>query len=187
MLPCLGFPGPAPRSLPLCMPLTPRHWRNCKVIESMPSAVSSWIKSLQEVAKREDSWNIIPLGWPCSFYNLWRGCEPVWFCLAVGIWPASCRLPTLGLKSLIYKTILRPAALYGVECWPTTKTTEKTTCDGNKNDVMDPWFCTLGPNQEYIETTTGNYSHYREDAGTQTTLVRTRTAHEPIHSCQLDL
>jgi len=29
------------------------------------------------------------------------------------------------LKSLIYKNIVQPVALYGAECWPTTKTAEE--------------------------------------------------------------
>lgn len=45
------------------------------------------------------------------------------------------RVP-LSLKGKVYRMVVRPAVLYGSECWPIKKTGSYTIIDRNRNDVI---------------------------------------------------
>jgi len=71
-------------------------------------------------------------------------------------------------------------ALYDGKCCPTTKTTEQKLHMMEMKMLHKNLVNQVGLNKEYInKTTTGNYSCYYENAGTQTTLVWTRTVCKP--------
>ena len=55
---------------------------------------------IQEVARRADSWNMIPLGGHAVILQFVKGLRAGWFCLATQIWPAGRRLLTSGIHLL---------------------------------------------------------------------------------------
>ena len=53
------------------------------------------------------------------------------------------------LKGKFYRTAIRPAMLYGAECWPTKKTTCSTDkCRGNAYVVLDLRSYKKGPSSK---------------------------------------
>jgi len=56
--------------------------------------------SLQEVARRVDSKNVIPHSGPYSYYHLVKGLRAGWFCLAGWTRPVGRRLPTPVLHAI---------------------------------------------------------------------------------------
>ena len=52
----------------------------------------------------------------------------------------------LRVKGKVYKTIVRPAMMYGTETWAVKKSQEKVGCGGNEDVKMDEWSHQAGHN-----------------------------------------
>ena len=57
---------------------------------------------------------------------------------------------SLRVKGKVYKTVVRPAMMYGAETWTVKKgsTREEVGCGGNEDVKMDEWSHQAGQNYE---------------------------------------
>ena len=46
---------------------------------------------------------------------------------------------SLRVKGKVYKTVVRPAMMYGAETWAVKKAREEVGCGGNEDVKMDEW------------------------------------------------
>ena len=58
------------------------------------------------------------------------------------------RVP-LGLKGKVYRMVVRPAVLYGSECWPLKKTQVQRLTVAEMDDKVDVWLYEDRQNEEW--------------------------------------
>ncbi|PIO55818.1 hypothetical protein TELCIR_22792, partial [Teladorsagia circumcincta] len=56
------------------------------------------------------------------------------------------------LKSKIYRTVIRPLAIYGAECWPVTRSRSPSQYDGDKDAALDSRRAKEHRKQRWLDT-----------------------------------